>query len=63
MTGKVNLDEKLALFSEHFAPRTVAVLNGHDIMVVKARGKLALTTHGDTDDLFLVLRERLVLRM
>ena len=63
MNAKANLDEKLALFSEHFAPRTLAVLNGHDVMVVKAKGKLAWHTHEDTDDFFLVLRGRLLLRM
>ena len=30
----VNLAGKLASFSEHFQPRTVATFNGHDLMVV-----------------------------
>ena len=63
MKAKANLGEKLALFSEHFAPRTVAVLNGHDVMVIKAKGELAWHAHEDTDDFFLVLRGRLLLRM
>jgi hypothetical protein len=32
MTEAINLAEKLAQFSEHWAPRTVAQLNNHDIM-------------------------------
>lgn len=63
MNEKVNLDEKLSLFSDHFAPRTVAVLNGHDVMVVKAKGELTWHQHEDTDDFFLVFRGRLILRM
>ena len=60
---KANLEEKLSLFSEYFAPRTVGVLNGHDVMVVKAKGKLAWHRREDTEDFFLILAGRLVLRM
>jgi hypothetical protein len=38
MSQKVTLSEKLAQFSDHFAPRTVAEFNGHDIMVVELSG-------------------------
>jgi hypothetical protein len=38
MSQKVTLSEKLAQFSDHFAPRTVAEFNGHDIMIVKLSG-------------------------
>jgi mannose-6-phosphate isomerase-like protein (cupin superfamily) len=59
-SGKaVNLSEKLATFSEHWQPRTVAGFNGHDVMVVKARGEFAWHRHDDTDDFFLVLQGRL----
>lgn len=56
---KVNLAEKLAGFSEHWAPRTVAQLNGHDVMVVKVQGEFVWHAHEDTDDFFLVLHGRL----
>lgn len=39
MADTVNLAEKLAQFSDHFAPRTVAHFNGHDVMVVRANGR------------------------
>ena len=39
MNRKVNLEEKLSLFSDRFAPRTVAGFNGHDVMVVKVEGE------------------------
>ena len=63
MDGTVNLAEKLARFSEHWAPRTVATFNGHDVMVVKAKGEFVWHKHDDTDDLFLVLRGRLVIQL
>jgi hypothetical protein len=34
-----HLTEKLALFSDHWKPRTVARLNDLDIMVVKVQGE------------------------
>ena len=59
----VNLAEKLALFTEHWQPRTVAQFNGHDIMVVKAKGEFVWHDHADTDDMFLVLKGRLTIQL
>ncbi|MDA4845815.1 cupin domain-containing protein [Hoeflea poritis] len=55
MHDSVNLAEKLALFDEHWSPRTVAEFNGHDVMVVKVKGEFNWHSHADTDDFFLVL--------
>ncbi|MDP9456557.1 MAG: cupin domain-containing protein [Actinomycetota bacterium] len=63
MDGKVNLAEKLGLFSEHWAPRTVGEFNGHDVMVVRVQGEFVWHRHEDADDFFLVLKGRLVIRM
>lgn len=52
---KVTLVEKLAQFSEYFAPRTVAEFNGHDVMVTKLKGPFRWHKHDETDDFFLVL--------
>lgn len=60
---KVNLEEKLSLFDEHFAPKTVATLNDYKIMVVKAHGEFVWHKHDDTDDFFLVLKGRLTVQM
>jgi mannose-6-phosphate isomerase-like protein (cupin superfamily) len=59
----INLAEKLAQFSDHWGPRTVAQFNGHDIMVVKVQGEFIWHSHADTDDFFLVLKGRLTLRL
>ena len=59
MSDPVNLAEKLSLFSDHFAPRTVAQFNGHDVMVVKLEGPFVWHKHDDTDDLFLVIEGQL----
>ncbi|HEY4386790.1 MAG TPA: cupin domain-containing protein [Ktedonobacteraceae bacterium] len=63
MNDRINLTEKLALFSEYFAPRTVARLNEYNVMVVKAQGEFVWHKHDDTDDFFLVLKGRLTVRL
>ena len=63
MTGKVNLAEKLALFSEHWSPKIVAAFNGHDIMVVKVKGTFNWHSHPDTDDFFLVLSGQVTIQL
>lgn len=63
MPEKVNLEEKLARFSEHWAPRTVATVNDLDVMLAKVQGEFEWHEHEDTDDFFLVLEGRLTLRL
>ncbi len=59
----VNLAGKLALFREHWQPRTVAQLNDYDVMVVKVKGEFVWHKHDDTDDFFLVLAGRIQIRL
>jgi mannose-6-phosphate isomerase-like protein (cupin superfamily) len=63
MNEKINLAEKLALFSEHWSPRTVATFNDCDVMVVKVQGEFTWHKHDDTDDLFLVLKGTLEIEL
>ena len=59
----VNLQEKLATFSDHWQPRTIGEFNGHDLMVVKAQGEFVWHKHEDTDDFFFVLKGHLTIEM
>jgi mannose-6-phosphate isomerase-like protein (cupin superfamily) len=59
----INLEAKLAIFSEHWQPKTIAQFNGNDIMVVKAQGEFVWHKHDETDDFFLVLKGRLTIEM
>jgi mannose-6-phosphate isomerase-like protein (cupin superfamily) len=52
---KVNLDEKFAKFSDHWAPRIVARYNENEIRLVKVDGEFVWHKHDDTDELFLIL--------
>lgn len=59
MHASIDLTEKLATFSEAWHPRTVALFNGHDVMVAKLRGEYHWHVHEDSDDFFLVLQGQL----
>ena len=59
----VNLAAKLATFSEHWQPRTVAQFNGHDVMVARVKGEFVWHKHDDTDDFFLVLDGHLAIEL
>jgi mannose-6-phosphate isomerase-like protein (cupin superfamily) len=63
MTDPVDLASVLATFAEPWSPRTVAVLNDYDIRVVKTRGEFTRHRHPDTDEVFLVLRGTLTIRL
>lgn len=61
--SKVNLAEKLAAFSAHWSPHSVADYNGNDVMVVKVEGEFNWHSHADTDDFFLVLEGEIDIEM
>ena len=63
MDDAINLAQKLAQFTDHWAPRTIAQLNDYDIMVVKIQGEFVWHSHPDTDDFFLVLKGQLTMRL
>jgi len=58
----INLEKKLAQFTEVFSPKIVGRFNGHDVMVVKAVGEFVWHSHPDTDDFFLVLKGKLIIQ-
>jgi len=63
MPTAISLAEKLHAFSEHWSPKIVGQFNGHDVMVVKVKGEFVWHSHGETDDLFLVLKGNLVIEL
>lgn len=56
---KVNLAEKLALFTEHWSPRIVGELNGQHVKLAKLKGEFIWHQHEQEDEMFLVLEGRL----
>jgi mannose-6-phosphate isomerase-like protein (cupin superfamily) len=55
MPDKVNLADKLAQFSDQWAPRIVARYNDNEVRLVKVEGEFVWHRHENTDELFLVL--------
>jgi len=52
----INLVEKLAKFSDNWAPRVIAEMNDYQFKVVKFRGEFVWHDHPDTDEVFLVIK-------
>ena len=51
----IDLQNKLALFHDHWNPRVVACLNGQMVKLVKLEGEFVWHRHEHEDELFLVL--------
>ena len=58
----VNLADKLTKVTDHWSPKIIARYNDNDIMVVKVQGEFVWHSHDDTDDFFLVLSGRLIIK-
>ena len=59
---KVNLAEKLGLFSEQWSPKVVATVNDTAVKLVKFQGEFVWHHHDAEDELFLVLAGRLTMQ-
>jgi mannose-6-phosphate isomerase-like protein (cupin superfamily) len=53
---KVNIAEKLALFSEYWSPKVVGELNGQHVKLVKFKGEFVWHKHDHEDEMFLVVK-------
>ncbi|WP_205500782.1 cupin domain-containing protein [Rufibacter psychrotolerans] len=53
---KVNLAEKLCLFSDHWNPRVVGELNGQHVKLAKFKGEFVWHHHDHEDEMFLVVQ-------
>lgn len=60
---KVNLAQKLAMFSDHWRPRVVGELNGQQVKLAKLLGEFPWHRHDGEDELFLVLAGSLEIRL
>jgi mannose-6-phosphate isomerase-like protein (cupin superfamily) len=59
----INVHAVLSSLTEHWSPRTVAVVNDYDVRVVKVLGVFTRHSHPETDEFFLVLSGRLTITM
>lgn len=60
---KVNLEQKFGLFAERWQPKIVGELNGQHVKIAKVQGEFVWHKHDDEDELFLVVRGLLTIRL
>ncbi|HEX7030127.1 MAG TPA: cupin domain-containing protein [Gammaproteobacteria bacterium] len=59
--SKVSLSEKFSLFGEHWTPKIIGETNGQLVKIAKVQGEFIWHAHDNEDELFLVIRGRLVI--
>ncbi|OEC37907.1 cupin [Pseudomonas sp. 1D4] len=55
----INLQHKLSLFSEQWAPKVIVEMNDYQFKVVRIEGDFIWHSHADTDEAFLVIEGQL----
>ena len=56
MVKKINIDQKLSLFNDHWNPRIIGELNKQHIKLAKIKGEFIWHKHDEEDEMFLVLK-------
>jgi mannose-6-phosphate isomerase-like protein (cupin superfamily) len=63
MPDVINLAQKFALFSEQWSPRIVGELNDSYVKLAKVQGEFVWHHHEQEDELFLVIKGRLLMQL
>ena len=56
MAKKINIQDKLSLFNDHWNPRIIGELNHQHVKLAKLKGEFIWHKHDDEDEMFLVLK-------
>ena len=59
--NKINIEEKLSLFSDHWNPRIIAELNGQYVKLAKFAGEFPWHKHDNEDEMFMVIEGNFML--
>lgn len=59
---KLNLYQKLDLIDAYWSPKIVGELNGQHVKLAKLKGEFVWHHHDEEDELFLVLKGRLLIQ-
>jgi len=63
MLEVIDLPSRFSLFSEHWQPKIVAELNDSYVKLVKLKGEFVWLRHEREDELFLVMKGSLVIKL
>ena len=55
---RINLADKLAMFSEHWSPKLIEEVDDYNVKLAKFKGDFVWHKHMDEDELFLVVQGR-----
>ena len=61
--SKLNLKQKLSLFSEHWSPKIIAELNDSQVKLAKVKGEFVWHKHDNEDELFFVIEGKLKIEL
>ncbi|HWT00411.1 MAG TPA: cupin domain-containing protein [Pyrinomonadaceae bacterium] len=60
---KVNIKEKFGLFDDRWSPKVIGEINDTYVKAVKLKGEFVWHHHDDEDELFLVVKGSLVIKL
>jgi len=63
MIDKIDLKEKLTLFSDYWNPKILTTLNENYVKIAKFKGEFVWHHHKNEDELFLVLKGKLLISL
>ena len=63
MIEKVNLAQKFGFFSDYWNPRIAGELNDAHVKLVKVKGEFVWHHHDEEDELFLVVKGKLTIKL
>lgn len=59
---KVNISEKFSLFSDYWSPKIAGEINDMHVKFAKLKGEFILHKHEQEDEMFLVIKGKLLLK-
>ena len=59
----INIEHKLAKFSEQWSPKIIAQMNDYHFKIAKLQGEFIWHDHPETDEVFLVLKGQLEIQL
>ena len=63
MLEKVNINEKFGLFDEHWSPKIAGEVGDSYVKLVKFRGDFVWHRHETEDEMFLVVKGRITIKL
>ena len=60
---KVSITRKFGLFSDYWSPKIVGEINDSYVKLVKLKGEFVWHSHEKEDELFLIVKGKLVIRL